>query len=152
MVRLVSPVGVIVEIHVRGLAAQCRRGPNPFTPPERLLTWPRISEVVTKAKDPAMKQILVRYRTKPESADGNEKLIKAVYDELGEKAPQGIRYLTLRQGNGTFVHVFTAEEGAPAMMEFASFRAFQDGIRKRCIEPPDATDVTIVGDYRMLGA
>ena len=98
-----------------------------------------------------MKQILVRYRTKPESADTNEKLIKAVFDELGEKAPQGIRYLTLRQGNGTFVHVFMAEEGAPAMMEFASFRAFQDGIKERCVEPPVAGDMTIVGSYRMLG-
>ena len=99
-----------------------------------------------------MKQILVRYRTKPESADTNENLIKAVFDELDAKSPDGIRYLALRRGDGTFVHVFTAEDGAPAMMEFETFRAFQDGIRARCIEPPDATDVTIVGNYRMLGA
>lgn len=97
-----------------------------------------------------MKQILVRYRTKPESAEDNANLIRAVYGELKEKAPEGIRYLTLSRADGTFVHVFMAEAGAPAMMEFASFRAFQDGIKARCVEPPDAADVTIVGDYRML--
>lgn len=98
-----------------------------------------------------MKQLLVRYKTKPESAEDNERLTRAVFDELSAKAPEGIRYLALRQGDGTFVHVFMAEPGAPAMMEFASFRAFQDGIKERCVEPPAAGDMTIVGNYRMLG-
>jgi hypothetical protein len=32
-----------------------------------------------------------------------------------------------------------------------AFRAFQSGIKERCIEPPQAGEVTIVGNYRMLG-
>ena len=32
-----------------------------------------------------------------------------------------------------------------------AFQAFQTGIRDRCIEPPQSGEVTIVGNYRMLG-
>ena len=32
----------------------------------------------------------------------------------------------------------------------AAFKAFQSGIRERCIEPPQPGAVTIVGNYRML--
>ena len=32
-----------------------------------------------------------------------------------------------------------------------AFRAFQSGIRARCIEPPQPSEATIVGNYRMLG-
>ena len=30
------------------------------------------------------------------------------------------------------------------------FKAFQSGIRERCIEPPQPGGATIVGNYRML--
>jgi hypothetical protein len=32
----------------------------------------------------------------------------------------------------------------------AAFKAFQNGIRERCVEPPLAGGATIVGNYRML--
>jgi hypothetical protein len=32
----------------------------------------------------------------------------------------------------------------------AAFKAFQSGIRERCIEPPQPGGATIVGNYRML--
>jgi hypothetical protein len=31
-----------------------------------------------------------------------------------------------------------------------AFKAFQQGIKERCIEPPQSGDVTVVGNYRML--
>jgi hypothetical protein len=31
-----------------------------------------------------------------------------------------------------------------------AFKAFQSGIRDRCIEPPQPNNATIVGNYRML--
>jgi hypothetical protein len=37
-------------------------------------------------------------------------------------------------------------------MTLAAFKAFQSGIRERCIEPPQAGGATIVGNYRMLAA
>src|SRR3954471_21728157 len=51
----------------------------------------------------AMKRMLVRYKTKPEAADLNQRLIEAVFQELHAKAPDGVQYLALRLGDGSFV-------------------------------------------------
>ena len=51
-----------------------------------------------------MKVTAVRYRTKPEQADENARLIGQVFEELRAKAPQDVRYLSLRLADGTFVH------------------------------------------------
>jgi len=98
-----------------------------------------------------MKRTLVRYRTKPEKAQENERLIEKVFQELREKSPEGVRYLALKLGDGTFVHFTSVEDGASPVTALAAFRLFQGGITERCIEPPQAGDATIVGNYRMLG-
>ncbi|WP_348629585.1 hypothetical protein [Mesorhizobium sp. M7A.F.Ca.ET.027.03.2.1] len=41
-----------------------------------------------------MKRHLIRYKTKPERTDENERLVKAVFQELREKSPDGVRYMT----------------------------------------------------------
>ena len=51
-----------------------------------------------------MKRTLVRYRTKPEQAQENERLIGKVFQELQAKSPEGVRYLALKLDDGTFVH------------------------------------------------
>jgi hypothetical protein len=99
-----------------------------------------------------MRRMLVRYKTKPERADENERLIRAVFAELAAKSPQDTRYLALRLGDGTFVHFVESEDGAAPLPELEAFKAFQDGIRERCAEPPHSSEVTIVGNYRMIGA
>jgi hypothetical protein len=43
-----------------------------------------------------MKRTLVRYKAKPEMAHENERLITDVFRELQAKAPDGVRYATLR--------------------------------------------------------
>ena len=42
--------------------------------------------------------VVVRYRTRPDAADDNERLIKAVFEELATVRPAGIRYFTFRAG------------------------------------------------------
>ena len=100
-----------------------------------------------------MKRHLIRYKTKPELADENERLIKAVFQELGDKSPDGVRYMTLRAGDGTFVHLVETETDAHAELitGLAAFEAFQNGIRDRCVERPQRDEMTVVGSYRMLG-
>ena len=101
-----------------------------------------------------MKQTLIRYKTKPELADRNADLIAAVFAELKAAKPQGTRYLSLRLEDDTFIHFVetTADDGTGALPKLAAFQAFQSGIRERCVEPPVAGGVTIVGNYRMLEA
>jgi hypothetical protein len=98
-----------------------------------------------------MKRTVVRYKTRPERAQENETLIKAVFQELRTKAPEGARYLVLRLDDGSFVHIVERDDGPSPITALEAFQTFQGGIKERCIEPPQAADASIVGDYRMLG-
>jgi hypothetical protein len=99
-----------------------------------------------------MKRTLIRYKTKPELADRNAELIAEVFEELKAAGPSGVRYLSLRLDDDSFVHfVETESDSEGTLPALAAFKAFQSGIRERCIEPPLAGGVTIVGNYRMLG-
>ncbi len=86
-----------------------------------------------------MKRTLIRYKTKPELTDKNAELIAGVFKELKAAKVEGVRYLSLR-----------LDDGPSPRPKLAAFQAFQSGIRERCIEPPVAGGVTIVGNYRML--
>ncbi len=98
-----------------------------------------------------MKRTLIRYKTKPEMADTNAALIAAVFAELKAAGPEGMRYLSLRLDDDSFVHLVETEDDATVKLpSLAAFKAFQDGIRQRCIEPPQAGGAIIVGNYRML--
>ena len=95
---------------------------------------------------------MIRYRTKPEETAGNAELVAAVFAELGQAKPEGLRYLTLRLDDDTFVHLVEtdAADGTSVLPQLAAFQAFQRGIRDRCAEPPLVRQATIVGNYRML--
>ncbi len=97
-----------------------------------------------------MKQSLIRYKTKPERIDDNERLIKDVFKELHAKSPKGVRYMALKLADGTFIHLVETEDNSNPIPALDAFRAFQNGIKDRCIEPPQSGDVTVVGNYRML--
>jgi hypothetical protein len=99
-----------------------------------------------------MKRTVVRYRTKPEKAEENTRLIEKVFQELQAKSPHGVRYLALRLNDGTFVHfsAVESEDGVNPIPRLEAFRSFQSGIEERCIEVPQASKATIVGNYLML--
>jgi hypothetical protein len=99
-----------------------------------------------------MKQTLVRYKTKPERVQENAQLIARVFAELKAKSPDGVRYLCLGLDDGSFVHFAAVEstDGAHPITSLDAFRAFQSGIKERCMELPQAGDATIVGNYRMV--
>jgi len=100
-----------------------------------------------------MKRTVIRYRVKPDLAARNAELIAAVFSELEQVRPEGLRYLSLRLDDDTFIHVVEtdAANGSSPLPGLAAFRAFQSGIGERCDEPPQARPATIVGNYRMLG-
>ncbi len=43
------------------------------------------------------------------------------------------------------------EDGVSPIPELEAFRAFQTGIKERCVEPPQANEAIVIGNYRMLG-
>jgi hypothetical protein len=99
-----------------------------------------------------MKRTLIRYKARPELADRNAELIAAVFAELKDARPEGVRYLSLRLDDDSFVHFVESDaaDGTSVLPKLSSFQAFQEGIRDRCIEPPLVRGVVIVGNYRML--
>jgi hypothetical protein len=99
-----------------------------------------------------MKRTLVRYQTPPERIEENARLIEKVFQELQAKAPEGVRYLVLQLGDGTFVHFSTADtpDGASPIPKLDAFRTYITGIKERCVDAPKQSDAIIVGNYRML--
>ena len=54
-----------------------------------------------------MSPIMVRYKVKPDLAETNAELVRAVYQELQRGRPSHIRYVTFQLDNGvTFVHLY----------------------------------------------
>ena len=98
-----------------------------------------------------MRRTLIRYKTKPEAADRNAELVKAVFAELMAAQPEGVRYLTFRLDDDSFVHIVeNADDGPSPLLTLKSFGEFQAGIRERCLEPPMRSSAIVVGNYRML--
>jgi hypothetical protein len=92
---------------------------------------------------------IVRYRTRPEAADENQRLVEKVFAELDAEDPGGVCYATFRLADGvSFVHVVVHEGDADPLGESAAFAAFQQGIADRVTEPPKAEEATLVGSYR----
>ena len=95
---------------------------------------------------------VVRYRVKPGEEERNEQLVRAVYAELHDAAPQGFRYGTFRLDDGrTFVHVAVTEGDEPVPLPgLAAFAEFRAGLEARCEEGPDVRRAELIGDYALL--
>ena len=97
-----------------------------------------------------MRRVIVRYRVKPDRVAENEELVRAVYADLAAVQPDGLRYATVKLNDGvSFVHI-AVHEGDNPLPELASFRAFSEGARERCEDPPVVSEATVVGSYRLL--
>jgi hypothetical protein len=91
---------------------------------------------------------VVRYTTRPDTADENEQLIKAVFTQLAEQAPKGLRYLAIRLDDGvSFVHVAVLENEHNPLTGLPAFGAFVSAINERCTDGPTPASGTVVGAY-----
>jgi hypothetical protein len=94
---------------------------------------------------------VVRYRTMPERADENERLVRDVFAELAESKPDGLQYATFRLDDGvSFVHVAVLEGDVNPLASSPAFAAFQADIGSRCVEGPAPADATAIGNFRLL--
>src|SRR4051794_7992669 len=94
---------------------------------------------------------MVRYKVRADRAEENETLVKAVYEQLARDRPVGLHYATFRLPEGvSFMHVvIDTDQPGRILNEVAAFKAFQADIESRCEEPPVATELTLVGSYRV---
>ena len=100
-----------------------------------------------------MRQVMVRYKVKPDRAAENEELVCAVYDELHRTEPAGLRCATFRLGDGvTFVHVAAheTEDGSNPLAQVEAFGHFQENIGERCDEAPVVSELHEIGSFRLF--
>lgn len=92
--------------------------------------------------------MIIRYRTRPEVAEENCRLVEAVYASLAELAPSDFAYSTYRLADGvSFVHVARLSgEGNPLQM-LPAFAEFQREVARRCVEQPVASEASVIGSY-----
>ena len=112
-------------------------------------------KVIQPTEEPLMPTLVVQYRTKPDCADENQRLVEKVFAELDEVNATGFAYASLRLEDGvSFVHVVVEEDGASSvsLADLPAFREFQAGIADRCEEQPVARAATVVGAHRIFHA
>jgi hypothetical protein len=99
-----------------------------------------------------VKRVMVRYTVKPKRAAENEELVRAVYAELNETCPDGLRYATFKLDDGvSFVHLAEHDEDVPnPLTQLAAFKRFQVNIGERCEGPLVVSEATPIGSYRLL--
>jgi len=99
---------------------------------------------------PMSSAVIVRYQTRPDAAEENQRLVEQVYAELARDDPGGFRYATFRLADGvTFVHIGIVEGEVSPLPQVAAFQEFQRGIRDRCVVQPEPASATLVGSYRL---
>jgi hypothetical protein len=97
-----------------------------------------------------MRQVMVRYKVKPERVADNERLVRAVYDELKALDPDGFHYATFKLEDGvSFMHLAFSEGERAPLPDLEAFRRFQEDIGERCDEPPVVIRLGEVGSFRM---
>jgi hypothetical protein len=91
---------------------------------------------------------IVRYETKPGSADENERLVRAVFAELAATDPGTLRYAAFRLDDGvSFLHVAVIDGDENPLATSTAFREFQSALADRCATAPTPSKATVIGSY-----
>ncbi|TDE47934.1 hypothetical protein E1295_22090 [Nonomuraea mesophila] len=93
--------------------------------------------------------VLIRWRIKPDQVEHELELLRAVYEDMHEVRPEGLRYATYQLDDGvTFVDVAEMAEGPGVLQQVEAFQRYRASLDERCDEPPAVTVLQEVGAYR----
>lgn len=96
-----------------------------------------------------MRHTIVTYTVKPGREEENTALVRAVFEELAETRPAGLRYAVFYlPDRRQFTHLYTDDGSASGVQELASFQAFVTGAKDRHEQPATSTQPELIGDYR----
>ena len=100
-----------------------------------------------------MSMHMVRYTVAPDQVAHNEELLRALFAELGEQRPDGLRYEAFKLADGvSFVHLVSHDKpGRGPVPHLAALKAFHAGLHERCEQRPVRTELTELGAYRSPG-
>jgi hypothetical protein len=95
-----------------------------------------------------MQHTIVTYTAKPGRDEENAALVRAVFEELAEVRPPGIRYAVFQiPDTRQFVHLYT-DKGGAGLKPLPAFQAFVAGAGDRHEQPATVTEPDLIGDYR----
>jgi hypothetical protein len=116
--------------------------------------WGGSTRVVRSGGGQLMRTVVVRYETKPDRADENQRLVEKVFAELAERQPDNFSYVTFRLEDGvSFVHVIVEKgdgSNPTSLADIPAFTEFTRDIADRCVVQPVAQGAQIVGSHRFI--
>ncbi len=96
-----------------------------------------------------MHHTMVTYTVKPGREEENAVLVSAVFDELAETRPTGLRYAVFYLPDSRqFIHLYTDEGSTTGVQGLDSFKAFVGGAQDRHEQPATFTRPELIADYR----
>jgi hypothetical protein len=103
----------------------------------------------TTQQESTMRHTMVTYTVKPGREEENAALAQAVFEELDETRPDGLRYAVFYLPDASqFIHLYTDEGSTSGVQQLASFQAFVTGAKDRHEQPATFTQPELIGDYR----
>jgi len=93
---------------------------------------------------------IIRYKLKADRAAENEQLVKAVFRQIHDQKPEGVRYAVYKLADGvSFVHIvfYETEEAHLAFTSLPAFRDFQAQAKDRFEESPVVSEAEEIGSY-----
>jgi hypothetical protein len=103
----------------------------------------------TTKQEPAMRHTIVTYTVKPGREGENAALVRAVFEELAQTRPAGLRYAVFYlPDTRQFIHLYTDEGSTSGVQGLDSFQAFIAGAKEIHKQPATFTQPELIGDYR----
>jgi hypothetical protein len=103
----------------------------------------------TTNEESTVRHTIVTYTVKPGREEENADLVRAVFDELAQTRPAGLRYAVFYVPDSRqFMHVYTDEGSESGIQALGSFKAFANGAEDRHEQPASFTQPELIGDYR----
>ena len=98
-----------------------------------------------------MRHTIVTYTVKPGREDENVALVPAVFEELAQTRPAGLRYAVFYLPDShQFMHLYNDEGSTTGVQGLDSFKAFVAGAEDRHEQPATSTQPELIGDYRVF--
>lgn len=95
-------------------------------------------------------QAMIRYKVKPERVDENVQLVQAVYDQLQELQPDGLRWATFQlPDNVSFVDLVIGPDLPHPLPGLETFQRYRARLDDRCDEMPVMTELAEIGSFRI---
>ena len=96
-----------------------------------------------------MPHTIVSYTVKPGREEENAALVRAVFEELADTRPAGLRYAVFYLSDSReFVHLYIDEGSTSGVQGLDSFKEFVAGAEDRHEQPATSTQPELIGDYR----